>query len=125
MKFTIEKEKGITRIFDGKGNKIYWEDSDGYWRKSEFDGKGNNMYWEDSNGYWVKSKFDNKGNEIYWEDSTGYWRKRKFDSRGNEIYWEDSDGKKWGIDIPKKTTISAKDLDSCLKKLKEVRPCLK
>jgi len=99
MKFTIEKRDGTTKIFDNNGNRVFWEDSD---------------------GYWIKSRFDSKGNEIYWEDSDGYWRKSKFDSRGNKIYWEDSDGKKWRKDKPNET-ISAKDLDDCLKKLKKVK----
>ena len=29
MKYKITKEDGIIRIFDNKGNKIYYEDSDG------------------------------------------------------------------------------------------------
>ena len=54
--------------------------------------KDNVIYWEDSTGYWVKTEYDSKGKEIYHEDSTGYWAKREFDSEGNRIYSENSNG---------------------------------
>jgi hypothetical protein len=79
-------------IKDSNGNEIYWEDSDGYWIKSEYDSNGNEIYWEESNGYWSKKEYDSKGNEIYWEDSDGYWIKSEYDSNGNQIYYETSDG---------------------------------
>ena len=63
-------------IKDKKSNEIYWEDSTGYWRKSEFDSKGNRIYYENSYGYWIKSEYDSKGNKIYYEDSIGYWIKK-------------------------------------------------
>ena len=49
--------------------------------------KGNRIYWEDSNGYWLKRKYNEKGNEIYFEDSNGYWAKTEYDEKGNEIYF--------------------------------------
>ena len=63
-------------IKDKNGNEIYWEDSYGYWIKSEFDSKGNRIYCENSYGYWIKSEYDSKGNKIYYEDSIGYWIKK-------------------------------------------------
>ncbi len=57
------------------------------------DSKGNKIYWEDSNGYWEKYEYDSEGNRIYLEDSKGYWFKREYDSNGKEIYWENSKGK--------------------------------
>ena len=122
MKYKIKQENRTTTIFDNKGNKIYYEDSDGYWRKSKFDNKGNEIYWEGSDGFWVKRKFDNKGNKIYYEDSNGYWGKSKYDNKGNEIYYEDSNGNKWEAEKPKPKKdkiFIAKDLNNCLKKLKE------
>jgi hypothetical protein len=56
------------------------------------DSKNNRIYWENSNGYWAKSEFDSNGNRIYWEDFYGYWVKKEYDSKGKEIYYEDSDG---------------------------------
>jgi len=56
------------------------------------DSKGNLIYWEDSDGFWTKSEYNSEGNEIYYENSNGYWEKRKYDSKGYLIYWEDSDG---------------------------------
>ena len=79
-------------INDSNGNMIYWEGSDGFWRKSEYGSKGNVIYYETSAGYWSKKEYDSKGNEIYWVNSAGYWRKSEYDSNGNMIYWEDSDG---------------------------------
>jgi len=37
-------------IKDENGNKIYSEDSNGYWIKREFDEKNNQTYYENSNG---------------------------------------------------------------------------
>ena len=54
-------------IKDSKGNLIYYENSTGYWQKSEFDSDGNLIYFENSTGYWAKSEFDSKGNLIYLE----------------------------------------------------------
>ena len=90
--FKVIKENGIMSIFDKNNNKIYYENSIGYWEKGKFDKNNNEVYWKNSEGYWVKSKFDKNNNEIYYEKSTGYWVKRKFDKNNNKIYWEDSDG---------------------------------
>jgi hypothetical protein len=94
---TIAKQLKIKEfpfeIKDSNGNRIYWEDSDGYWIKREYDSNGNMIYREESNGYWSKREYDSNGNRIYFENSKGYWVKREYDSNGNRIYWEDSDGK--------------------------------
>ena len=58
-------------VYDEKGNRIYFEDSNGYWSKREYDEKGNMIYREDSNDYWAKWEYDEKGNEIYFENSNG------------------------------------------------------
>ena len=59
-------------INDKNGNPIYFEHSNGYWRKREFDSNGNQIYWGDSTGYWKKSEYDSNGNKIYYENSNGY-----------------------------------------------------
>jgi hypothetical protein len=75
MKKTIAQQLNIKsfpfNIKDEKGNEIYYEDSSGYWEKSQFDEKGNRVYLENSNGYWEKSQFDEKGNIVYLENSNG------------------------------------------------------
>lgn len=43
-------------IYDNRGNKIYYEDSTGYWMKREYDAPGNQVYYEDSNGRIVDSR---------------------------------------------------------------------
>ena len=58
-------------VYDTKGNRIYREDSDGYWRKIEYDNNGNLIYYETSNGFWIKYGYDINGNLIYKEDSDG------------------------------------------------------
>ena len=58
-------------IKDSKGNRIYYENSDGDWVKREYDSNGDRIYWEDSDGYWSKSEWDSKGVRIYFEDSDG------------------------------------------------------
>ncbi len=72
---TIAKQLKIKefpfQIKDSKDNQIYFEDSDGDWRKQEWDSEGNEIYLEASNGFWVKRKWDSKGNRIYYENSNG------------------------------------------------------
>jgi len=72
---TIAKQLKITDfpfiIKDKDGNSIYYEDSDGYWSKSELDAHGNEIRYETSDGYWIKREYDAHGNEIYCEDSDG------------------------------------------------------
>ena len=79
-------------VNDIKGNRIYSENSVGYWIKYEYDEQGNMIYIEDNTGYWSKYEYDGQGNEIYWEDSDGGWYKKEFDNQGNRIYYERSDG---------------------------------
>ena len=56
------------------------------------DKNGNQIYFENSNGFWRKRERDSNGTEIYYEFSDGFWYKREYDSNGNEIYFEDSHG---------------------------------
>ncbi len=79
-------------IYNDRGNKIYYENSRGYWRKYEYDNIGNKIYVEDSNGYWIKSEYDDNRNIIYSEDSYGDWIKYEYDERGRLIYKEFSYG---------------------------------
>ena len=84
------------RIKDSNGNRIYWEDQDGYWEKSEFDSNGKEIYYEDSNGYWSKSEYDSNGNTIYYENSIGTiedLRPKTAELTMDEI------AKKFGIDV--------------------------
>jgi len=94
---TIAQHLNITEfpfeIRDKKGNRIYFEDSNGYWSKSEYDKNNNLIYFEYSNGGWSKREFDENSNEIYFEDSNGFWSKREYDENNNEIYFESSYGK--------------------------------
>ena len=59
-------------IKDKNGNKIYFENTYGFWCKSEYDDQGNLIYSEDSDGVWRKSEYDEQGKEIYYENSDGY-----------------------------------------------------
>jgi hypothetical protein len=59
------------QIKDKNSNQIYYENSDGFWCKSEYDDQGNVIRCEDSNGFWSKWERDDQGNEIYYEDSNG------------------------------------------------------
>jgi hypothetical protein len=79
-------------INDKNDNRIYFEDSKGYWKKSEYDKNGNEIYYEACDGYWYKSEYDSNGNQVYYESSYGYWHKKEYDSKGKEIYYENSYG---------------------------------
>ena len=58
-------------VYNDKGCRIYYENSDGYWSKSEYDKRGNRIYYEDSDGYWSRREHDERGKIIYFEDSEG------------------------------------------------------
>jgi uncharacterized membrane protein len=79
-------------IKDKNGKVIYFENSHGYWVKSEYDSNGNQIYSETSDGNWNRIECDSNGNVIYCESSHGGWSKREYDSNGNQIYYESSDG---------------------------------
>ena len=81
---------GTLRLYDDKGNKIYDEDSNGYWLKYEYDDNNNQIYYENSSSWW-KSEFDADSNQTFYKDSDGYWEKYEFDANGKQIYYEDSD----------------------------------
>ncbi len=72
---TIAQQLKVTEfpfvINDKDGNKIYYENSDGFWGKSEYDAKGNEIRYENSDGYWVKREWDAQGKKIYYETSDG------------------------------------------------------
>jgi len=80
-------------VYNEKGNRIYFENSNGSWGKWEYDEKDNEIYYEGSNGYWIRWECNEKGNVIYCEDSKGYWEKSEYDKEGNRSYFEDSYGK--------------------------------
>ena len=63
-------------VYDEKGNRIYHENSNGYWYKWEYDKKGNEIYIENSEGYWEKS---------YFENSNGYWERSYFENSNGKI----------------------------------------
>ena len=44
------KTNGNLEIKDKNGNKIYFESSNGFWRKWELDSQGKVIYWENSEG---------------------------------------------------------------------------
>ena len=78
--------------YDDRGNKIYYGNSDGDWAKYKYDDRGKMIYREYSDGYWGKYEYDGNDNLIYSESSSGFWKKMGYDDRGREIYYEDSNG---------------------------------
>ena len=69
VKFVVSGD--YQHVYDKKGRKIYWENSDGFWIKREYDEQGNLTYVKNSKGYWSKREYNDNGNEIYYEDSNG------------------------------------------------------
>ena len=59
------------KVYNKKGNVIYFEECNGYWAKWEYDKKGDMICFESSNGYWAKWENDKKGNMIYYKNSEG------------------------------------------------------
>ena len=110
------------RLFDSNGKCTYFEDSKGYWEKSEFDSNGNNTYYENSGGYWIKNEFDSNGNETYYEDSSGHWSKREYDSNGKCTYFENSNSEIRGTKRQEVEELTVADIEKLLnKKIKIVK----
>ena len=77
--------------------------------------KGNRTYYEQSNGLWERREYDEKGNETYYEDSTGLWLRGEYDKNGNQTYFENSNGYKEGT---KRSSCSGKVIEIDGKKYK-------
>ena len=93
--FSVQEGWEHIKGYDKGDNEIYYENSEGHWRKSEYK-KGREVYFEDSEGYWRKNKYKD-GNHVYFEDSNGCWRKSEYKD-GNEVYFENSKGEWWKQD---------------------------
>ena len=78
-------------IKDKNNNKLYFENSYGYWIKREFDKNNNEVYYENSIGSWVKREYDENNNKLYYENSDGYWIRREFEGN-KEVYYKNSKG---------------------------------
>ncbi|KFZ25857.1 MAG: hypothetical protein KQ78_01813 [Candidatus Izimaplasma bacterium HR2] len=74
MNINFEGDFDYLEIFDENDNKIYFEESDGYWVKFEYDENSNLIFKINSNGVWAKFEFDECRKEIYYEDSDGVIR---------------------------------------------------
>ena len=88
--------EGSLRLYDDKGNKIYYEASDGYWVKREYDTHSNEIYYESSYGLWTKCEYDDDGNKIYYEsEKEGV----VFDKRScsDKVFIEEQTGKKFKL----------------------------
>jgi len=77
--------------FDGKGNLIKYEDSDGSWERYEYDLNGNRTKREDSYGRWVRCEYDSNNNLTKHETDNG-WEKNEYDENNNLTKHENSNG---------------------------------
>ena len=82
-------------IYDAKGNRTYWENSNGYWERREYDAKGNLTYRESSDGYWWRAEYDAKDNRTYWENNNGMKLGTPKNSCSNKVV--QIDGKKYKL----------------------------
>jgi hypothetical protein len=94
------KELGIAftfpiRILDEKGNRTYFENSDGTWYRNEYDENGKETYYETSKGYWERFEYDENGKETYCENSDGDKEGPKRGSCDGKVI--EVDGKKYKL----------------------------
>ena len=120
------KELGIDftfpiRIKNAEGYETYYEDSDGYWEKSEYDASGEMTYYDDSDGYWEKSEYDAKGRETRYEDSNDFWSNREYDINDSQTYYEDSNGLKEGT--PRTQSCNGKKYNFVIARLRDEDEC--
>ena len=61
---------GVLKLYDDKGNRIYFENSNDYWSKREFDVNGNEIYYETSEEGVV---FDNRpcADKVFIDEQSG------------------------------------------------------
>ena len=61
--------KDSLRLYEAKGNEIYWETLGGYWVAKEYDAEGNTIYREDVDGV----LFDERAcsDKVFIEEQTG------------------------------------------------------
>lgn len=100
-------------LFNGAGNQVYYENSDGFWWKQRYDEKQRIVYFENSYGRRESSMYTTSGKHItnissdgtyeLWEfdldnrvtykytSRNNYWFRKKYDSNGNLIYHENSE----------------------------------
>ena len=90
-------------INDAKGNRTYFEASDGFWQRCEYDANGKVTYFENSYDYWGRYERNAKGDVTYCEDSDDYWYKYERDANGEATYYENSEGVGWGTPKSAKT----------------------
>jgi hypothetical protein len=92
---TKAQELGITEFpyheYDELGRITYWEYTNGFWSKRNY--IDNKIFQNDSHGYWDKFEYDKLGNVIFFEDSSGYWEKAEYDIYNNILCVEYSNGK--------------------------------
>jgi hypothetical protein len=50
------KTNGELVVKDKNGKVIYWENSNGDWTKREYNSQGNRIYYEDSDGYIIDKR---------------------------------------------------------------------
>ena len=61
---------GTLRLYDDKGNKIYYEDSSGYWIRRVYDAKGNEIYCHSSiSGVTIDNRSCN--DKVFIEEQSG------------------------------------------------------
>ena len=70
------KELGIAftfpiEIYDAKGNRTYYENSDGFWQRWERNANGKLAYYEDSDGELARYEYDANGKVTHHGDSEG------------------------------------------------------
>lgn len=88
---------GDIYVEDKRGNYIYYERFDGKeWDMNEYDDKDNNLYYEDSDGWWKKMRYDDDNIHVYTLDSFGneWGKKPKKINEGLEDTW--NTGNKYG-----------------------------
>ena len=61
---------GVLRLYDDKGNQIYYDSLGGYWEKYEYDADGNVTYYENSKEGVIRDK-QPCADKVFIEEQTG------------------------------------------------------
>ena len=58
IKIEADSNEYPIELFDKNGNRVYYQDSDGYFEKSEYDSHNKEKCFENSNGFRAKYKYE-------------------------------------------------------------------
>ena len=84
-----------TKIFDDKGNMVFYKDSLGVSQKRKFNDKGEVISYADSKGWKWEKIYNPEGKVLFYSDNTGASWTKTYDKKNRELSYTSSNGDSW------------------------------